>query len=128
MTTILTVEQYLATSHGAGLSEDDAQIYVDIANSILNTCVDPVVFDPSFPDLFPDTERRLRSAAILITNAIKSNPTLLQSLSAGGVVSLNFRGLKQISEEASVLIGELAVTTGDEPAGVSQGLMERDEC
>lgn len=86
-------------------SRECGQIYIDMANALVDATVDYDYVEELAASNKTEALTRLKSAGLLLANALQSNPTLLKSSSIGkGAISASYQTIQELNEAASVLI------------------------
>lgn len=91
---------YLSGTSLSAVTDADC---IRLANSIMNGIVDE---DAVTSD--SEAMANVTAATTMLANALKANPSMLNSMSVKGV-SLSFAGLEQVCKAAAVLVKQYAV-------------------
>jgi len=115
MAEYLSVADFLASKWGAGLTEDEAAVYVNTANAVVERLVDPV----AYADM-PNADTRAKTAALRVANAVRKNFDRMDSVSIGGKLSVSFAAEDEIERMARQGLGDLALQDGGGAISVAE--------
>lgn len=104
MAEYLSVADFLASKWGAGLTEDEASVCVELANATIERLVDPA----AYADM-PNAGARARAAALRVANAVRKNFDRNAAVAIGGKLSVSFASEDEIERMARQGLGDLAL-------------------
>ena len=112
MAEYLSAADFLASKWGAGLTEDEASVCVELANATIERLVDPA----AYADM-ANAGTRAKAVALRVANAVRKNFDRNESVAIGGKLSVSFATEDEIERMARQGLGDLALQ--DEGGAVS---------